>query len=301
MGFDDDKRGQIFSMDLLIALIPLTIALGMVAADMDNVLYMVQDTVYRGSTERAAFNTADALLGTSGSPWNWEITNASNRTVGFAPYDTNKLTPVKDTISSDKLSAASNTDIQNLLGDNYGYFLNVTSADGSTSWGTRSSGGLGYNNSASDVVRVEKEVLYSKLNSVSFIKGQIRGSNATIDYSNPPNAFQTSAYYNQTFDYYIVVGNNSGYTWANVTINSNIIVMTNLTQPYLINSSYLNMNQTNPTQLLNNNVKVTTGSSYGSYMDLYIVQVKKGTSTSELTANNVVPKYSRFILYVWVK
>jgi hypothetical protein len=243
-------------------------------------MYLVQDSVYRGSTERAAYDTANALMETSGIPWNWEIINSTNRTVGLAKYDTNKGAPVKEWISSDKLAAVSNTDIQNLLGNDYGFYLDITSLDGSKSWGNRSTGGLGYNNTSPDVVKVEKIVLYSKLNAVSFIKGQIRGSGSPRDYSNPPDQFQTSYFYNQTYDYYIIVGNNSGYNAVNVTLNTNnTMVLNNLTQPnsqpYLINSIYLKMNQSNSIQLFNNTVQVRANSTPGSFMDLYIVQVKK--------------------------
>jgi hypothetical protein len=297
----DDSKGQIFSIDLLLALIPIAIVLGMVGANMDQIMYATQDAVFRGSTERVAADTLNTLADTSGSPPTWEINTTSNRTVGLAFYDTNKLAPVKEKISPDKLASITDADIQNLLGNKYGFFLNMTSSDGTKSWLNRSSGGLGYNNSAPDIVKVEKVVSYSKLNAVSSIIGQIKGATAIRDYSNPPDQFQTSYLYNQTYDYYVVVKNN-GYTTANVTINGvNTMVLNNLTQPYLINSTYLNMNQTNPTKFYSNTVKVTAGSTVGNTMDLYIVQVKKGTSTNEITAANVDPQPCRFILYVWVK
>ncbi len=48
MGFmGDDPRGFIISLDLLFAIIPLTIVLGMVSADMGNILYEIEDTVFQ--------------------------------------------------------------------------------------------------------------------------------------------------------------------------------------------------------------------------------------------------------------
>jgi len=301
MGFKDDSEGQIFSMDLLIALIPITIVLGMVAADMDNILYLVQDTVYRGTTERAAFDTANALLETSGTPSTWEVTNASNRIAGLAIYDTNTGKPKRDWISPDKLASLKETDVQNLLGNNYGFYLEVTSSDGNKIWKNVSTNGNGYNSSASDIVKVEKGVRFAKLNVVSSIEGQIRGVSAPRDYSNPPDQFPTSYLYNQTYDYYIVT-NNSGFSSANVTFNGiYTVILSNLTQYYKINSTYLNMNQTNPTQFFNNTVKVSVNGTSSATMNLYIVQVLKNIDTSELTPSNVVPQPCKFRLYVWAK
>lgn len=61
-----DRRGFAFSLDILLALIPLTILLGMLAADMDNIMYLTQSTIYQSSLDRHASDVADALVETSG-------------------------------------------------------------------------------------------------------------------------------------------------------------------------------------------------------------------------------------------
>lgn len=288
-----DSRGQLFSLDLLFALIPLVLVLGMVASDMDNIMYLVQDTVFRGSTDRVAADTVNTLLNTPGQPNNWEQ-SASTRIAGIAKIDSTNNQTIAGTISSAKLSALTESDVQNITGSNYGFCMNITSLDGNTSFKTLSTGGGGYNSSASDIVRIEKVALYSRFDVVSSIVGQIRGSGSIRPYSSPPNQFQVSSYYNSTYNYWILV-NNSGYTSANVTINSNPpIVMTNLSQAYKINSSYL---------LSINTVTVNAGASTGNSMNLYIIQVPNSITnvTDVSNLNNILPQGCRFVFYLWTK
>ena len=286
-------------MDLLMALIPITLVLGMVAADMDNILYLVQDTVYRGSTERVAFDTVNALLQTSGDPPIWEQNGTAN-VAGLAKYDNSKDIPVEGTISTAKLAALKESDIQKMIGDQYGFFLNITGEDLSSPSTLKTLGN--YNSSVKDIVKIERVALYSKLDVVFSIVGQIRGSGANNTYAPTPNRFETSYYYNQTYDYWIFVVNN-GYTSANIDINTNTISLnsTTINQPVLIDSEFLNLNQSNPSMFYNNTVTVTAGSDRGHSMDLYIVQVPKGTNSNEINYNNVEPKGYRFQFYLWIK
>ena len=302
MGFKDDSSGQIFSIDLLIALIPITLVIGMVAADMDNMFYLVQDTVYRGTTDRVASDTVNTLLATSGTPPTWEQTNSSTRIVGLAKYDFNKGSPIEGTISSAKADALNAADIQNIVGDNYGFYMKISIIDNTSSPVSYTSiYSLGtLNNSANDIVRIERVALYSKLNVVSQIIGQIRGVGATRQYTNPPDQFPTSYFYTQNYDYYVLF-NNHGYSQANVTINNQTMIINNLNQAYKINSSSLKYNQTTPDKMYNNTVLISAIAAPGNSMDAYIVQVPTGTSTDIITLNNVQPKSSRIEFYLWSK
>lgn len=294
----DDSRGQLFSLDLLFALIPLVLVLGIVASDMDNIMYLVQDTVFQGSTDRVAADTLNTLLETSGQPSDWEQTNASSRIVGLAKLDSNGR-PLEGTVSPSKLAALTETDIQNLVGDNYGFCLNVTTIDGSTVLRNISTGGLGYNSSASNVVRIERVALCSKLETPSYLKGQIIYTGQTRTYTAP--SFNTSYYYGQTYNYWILMLNNTGFTSATVTINNNMINLNNLANPYPINSSFLNMNSSSPSQFYSNTVTVNATGSFGSSMDFYIVQAPKDVANSSINYNTVNPNPSRFIFYLWAK
>ena len=69
-----DSRGFALSLDLLLAIIPITLLLGFVAADMDNLIYNMEDVVFRSSMDRTAGDAVNTLLETSGVPPNWETT-----------------------------------------------------------------------------------------------------------------------------------------------------------------------------------------------------------------------------------
>ncbi|HTX61015.1 MAG TPA: hypothetical protein VMC48_01795, partial [Methanobacterium sp.] len=281
MGFlDDDSKGFLISMDLLVALIPLTIILGMVTADMGNIMYELEDTVFRGSMDRVAADTMNTLLETSGTPPNWEQTGNVS-VVGLAKYDTSKGKPIEGTISPTKLSFVLNNSnlVQNLTGDNYSYYFTINTMDTNTSMGSQGT----LNSSAPDIVRVDKLVLCSRLESVSSLVGEIRYTGQTRDYIAP--SFQTSKRYTDSYDYYILFVNTGGASSnsATVKINTNSINInsSSIYSAQLINSSYLITNTSNPTQFLNNSVEANvTSSAFGSSMDFYIVQVPKGTSAS---------------------
>ena len=302
----EDSRGQLFSLDLLFALIPLVLVLGMVASDMDNITYLVQDTVYRSSTDRVASDTLGTLLETSGQPNNWEQNNNStSRIVGLAKCDANG-NPIEGTISPAKLGAMSESDVQNIIGNNYGFYFTITSMDENTTLTNLSTNGLGLSTSASDIVRVERVVLYAKLDVVSQLKNDIRNTGTPRTYTSPPQPFQTNKVYLDAYDYYALIVNR-GYTSGEVDINGQTAVSPNVFKgestryitldPIPINESILK----NGTNLQYNSVSVTTQSKPGASFDVYIIQAPRGTDPSEITLDNVKPKYSRAVLYLWTK
>lgn len=302
MGFlDEDSRGFVVSLDLLIALIPLTIILGMVTADMGNIMYQIEDTVFRGSIDRVAADAMNTLLETSGTPPTWEKTG-NVTIVGLAKYDSTTSKPIADKLSPTKLAFVVNNPgyVQDIIGDDYGFSMTIKDIRTNETMG--SIGTL--NSSAKDVVRVDKVVLCSRLETVSELLGEIRYTGQTRNYIVP--AFETSYRYNQSYDYYILFVNR-GSTSANsatVNINGNTINLnsSNIYSGNLINNSYIQTCSTSQNLFLNNTVTVNiTSSTFGNSMDFYIVQVPKGTSSSYVNYNNVVAKNCMFILYLWPK
>lgn len=301
----EDSGGQLFSLDLLFALIPLVLVLGMVASDMDNITYLVQDTVYRSSTDRVASDTLGTLLETSGQPNNWEQNNNStSRIVGLAKCDANG-NPIEGTISPAKLGALRESDVQNIIGNNYGFYFTITSMDENTTLTNISTNGNGLNSSASDIVRVERVVLYAKLDVVSNLKNDIRNTGTPRTYTSPPQPFQTNKVYLDTYDYFALIVNR-GYDSGEVDINGQTAVnhnnfngdntrYSNIVVP--IDESILK----NQTSLQYNSVSVTTQSKPGASFDVYIIQAPRGTDPSEITLDNVKPRYSRAVLYLWTK
>lgn len=303
---DDDSRGFIISMDLLIAIIPLTIILGLVSANMGNIMFELEDTVFRGSNERVAADTMNTLLETSGSPPTWERTGNAT-VVGLAKYDQSISKPIEGTVSPTKLGYVVNdsSNVQNIIGNNYEFFMSITTIGNNTSMGSIGSNNTKtFNTPAKDIVRVDKVVLCSKLETVSSLVKEIRYTGQSRNYNAPP--FETSFRYNQTYDYYILFVNtgNASANSATIKINSNTINLnsTNINSPNLINNMFIRTCSTNPNLFLNNTVEVNiTSSTFGNSMDFYIVQVPKGTSSTEVNYNNVVPKNCMFILYLWPK
>jgi hypothetical protein len=301
----DDPRGFLISMDLLFAIIPLTIVLGMVAADMGNILYEIEGTIYQSSTDRIAEDTLNTLAETSGDPPTWEQTGLPPNIVGLAQYNPSSGKPTPNTLDPNKLALLTNSSVQNLIGINisnntYTYYLTINSINTTSineTFGNNSVAGNS-NTNISNIVRVDKVVLCSKLESVTSLVGQIFYSGQTRIYTVP--SFNTSSFSIQNYDYYILFVNTGGNSnsSATVDINNNPI---NLTSTYIfqgygpINSTFLNTNSSNPNIVTLN---ITTN-TIGSSMDFYIVEAPKYTNSSYITNSNVVPQDCNLTLYLW--
>ncbi len=290
-----DSEGQIFSIDLLLALIPIVLLLGMAASDMDNIYYLVQGTVFQSSTERVASDSVNALVETSGSPNNWEIVGNLS-VVGLAKYDTKKNMSVENYLSPYKLNALQPQYVQNLLGPEYGFFLNLSRVDNKAV--TLKTIG-NYNNTAQNIIKVERLVVTSNLQLEASLEGLIRATGQPRTYE---TTFQSNGATVGAYDYWVLVLNR-GYDSASVDVNSNPVVTQSeikhdITEiKKLINSSYLK----NQTQLMDNIVTVRGQSTPGNSMDVYIISAPKGTPESEISLENTKLRQCNFEFFVWVK
>ena len=79
--FKKDNKAQIFSLDVLLALIIITVILGISADAMDMVSYKAQDYSSRLSLEGITTDAADMLIKSSGSPDKWEDYGITGDTV----------------------------------------------------------------------------------------------------------------------------------------------------------------------------------------------------------------------------
>jgi len=140
---------------------------------------------------------------------------------------------------------------------------------------------------------------------VSSAKDLIRYTGTPRTYTSPPDPFPTNLNYVNTFDYYALVVNR-GYDSATVEINNNRVVdpndfkgqatrYTNITRK--VDPKFLY----NQTELIDNIVTVRGTSNPWSSLDVYIIQVPKGTPEIEVNLDNVKPKRYRFQFYLWVK
>lgn len=297
----DDSRGFAISLDLLLALIPITLVIGFVASDMDNLIFQMEDTVFRSSMDRAAEDAMGALLETSGTPSNWEVMG-NPQIAGLAQLDPSTNTPEQGTVDPIKLASLTTSQVQQLIGSQYGFYLNVSTVNNNTgtpvSLKTLGNSSLG---SGKDVVRVQRIAEASQFKIVSSLLGQVLYLGSPISFSLP--SFQTSFNSSQSYDYWILISNNVGFTNATVNVNNNPInfTSTNITNAAMINSNFLAINSTNPNQYYNNTVTLNVTGSFPSSMDIRIVQAPKNTAPGAITASTVVPQPSNFVLYVWLK
>ena len=296
----DDSRGFAISLDLLLALIPITLVIGFVASDMDNLLFQMEDTVFRSSMDRAAGDAVGTLLQTSGTPSDWEI-NGNTNIVGLAQIDPSTNTSMQGTIDPLKLAALTAPQVQQLVGKQYGFYMNVSTINNSGTPVSLKTLGNSSFSSAKDVVRVQRIAQASQFKVVSSLIGQIRYIGGSRSFSIP--SFQTSYNSNQTYDYWILIANNAGFTSATVNVNNNPINFdsTNITQAAMITSNFLAMSSTNPSQYFNNTITLNANGNFPSSMDIYIIQAPKNMAPTAITASSVVPKPSNFIFYLWLK
>ena len=230
----------------------------------------------------------------------WEVTGSAN-IVGLAQYDPSKNGPTEGTIDPVKLAAVTASQVQNLTGSNYDFYMNVSTINKTgTPQSLKTLGNSSFEN-ANDVVRVERVVQASKFKVVSSLVGQIRYVGGIRIFNIP--SFQTSFISNQTFDYWILIANSTGFTNATVNINNNPINFTaaNMNNAVSINSDFLNMEESNPSLYYNNTVTLNATGSFPSSMDIYIVQTPKNVTSTEINTDTVVPKKSDFVFYLWLK
>lgn len=288
-----DRRGFAFSLDVLLALIPLTILLGMLAADMDNIMYLTQSTIYQSSLDRQASDIADALVESSGTPPDWEQ-KGNPQSIGLARYDPVKKMPQKNYLSPSKIAGMNTTNMGELVGPEYGYYINISTTEGLT---VRTLGTL--NTSAPDIARVERYVLTMKVERVGSIEGLIRDAGQPRTYT---TNFPTNDAYLRIYDYWVLVINR-GYDSAFVDVNNNRVVPPNEINRHIteikeqINETYLY----NDTQFRDNILSVRTQSNPGASMDVYILAAPKGTPPEQITLDNVRVRPARFVLYLWLK
>ena len=296
----DDSRGFAISLDLLLALIPITLVIGFVASDMDNLLFQMEDTVFRSSMDRDAGDAMSTLLETSGTPSDWEV-NGNTQIVGLAQIDPSTNTSIQGTIDPVKLASLTAPEVQQLVGNQYGFYFNVSTINNTGTPVLLKAVGNSSFSSAKDIVRVQRIALASQFKVVSSLIKQIQYIGGTRSFNLP--SFQTSYNSNQTFDYWILIVNNAGFTSATVNVNNNAINFnsTNMNQPTMISSNYLSTSSSNPGQYYNNTVTLNATGVFPSSMDIYIVQAPKNVTSASITAASVVPQPSNCVFYLWLK
>jgi hypothetical protein len=281
---------------VLLALIPITIILGMAVANMDNIMYLSENTIYQSSLDRVAADAADALVETSGTPNNWEM-GGNISTVGLARYDSSKNLTVKNVLAPQKVAAMNITQLDNLVGPGYGAYMTITLANNTNATVIRSLGT--YNNSAQNIIRMERLVSTSNLEVVASLEGLVRDTGQPRTYT---TTFPTNNIYVNAYDYWVLVINR-GYNSATIDANTNTVVSPSDINQHIdtvtkqINSTFLY----NATTFQDNVVTVRTPSTPGSSMDVYVIAAPKGTPASDINLDNVKLRNAKLVLYVWTR
>jgi len=107
-GFILDKQGQAFTLDVMLALVIITLILGISADAIDMASYKATDYSARFSLERVTTDAADMLIKTPGSPDNWECGTNNLTTPGLALIDPETGKVIPNTLSVKKISALKN-------------------------------------------------------------------------------------------------------------------------------------------------------------------------------------------------
>ncbi|MGZ7209028.1 MAG: hypothetical protein ACXVHV_04040 [Methanobacterium sp.] len=105
--FKDDEVGQAFTLDVMLALIIITVIMGISADAMDMASYKTSDFSARFTLERVTNDAADMLIKTPGSPDNWELGFNNLTTPGLAEIDEQTGKVILNTISMKKVNALS--------------------------------------------------------------------------------------------------------------------------------------------------------------------------------------------------
>jgi hypothetical protein len=112
MSFLEDRKGQLLTLDLLLALVPLTIFLGISASALGGVVHQIQEYSFFYSMQRQTADAADVLVKTPGVPQDWNATNPPT-VPGLAVYSCNRASP--NFLEYDKLTALDETMISQLV------------------------------------------------------------------------------------------------------------------------------------------------------------------------------------------
>lgn len=127
-----DSRGFVFSTDVLLALVIVTVAIGIASAQYESLNYQIQDFTGRQSLEAVATDAADYLVKSSGDPTYWETSPSSSTLPGLASTTTFGSNP--NFLNPKKISTLYNNPgyLYNLLHTS-NYELSLVKVDTSTS------------------------------------------------------------------------------------------------------------------------------------------------------------------------
>jgi hypothetical protein len=122
-----DRKAQLFTLDLLLALVPLTLLLGISANALSGTMVQIQDYYESYSMQRRVNDALDVLIRTPGEPAQWN-SSVSPTTLGLAFYDTSANRSLSHIIDENKFAILNVSLLEGFLGTPYPY-VNLSMVD----------------------------------------------------------------------------------------------------------------------------------------------------------------------------
>lgn len=277
-------------MDLLIALIPITIIIGMAAVSMDDMSYRAQSVIQLSSLDRVATDSADALAVSSGTPNDWEYTG-NPEVPGLAKLDIETNESENSVLSFLKINSLTKSDLEKLVGPKYDACLVFTDSNSNV---LKKIGEI--NNNTPDISRVERSAKTTKLELATSLDGVLKNINSPRTYT---TEFPTTQKVRTYLNYWVLVKRGGDYN-ASIYVND---------EPFMNSSEILEgvtAKQINDTLLVNyedsgNNIVKVVGTSGNGFLDVYVVAAPKNVNENEIKLEDVNPIVIKMELYVWAR
>jgi len=325
-----DARGQAFTIDVMLALILLTVIIGISADAMDITGNKLYDYSTETSLSRIANNIADILINTPGIPENWEdIKYSTYITPGLAKYEIGKKRVISNTLSMKKMMRLKKEPeiLTKILPESTSYNLMIYPTDPSIPILTIQN--QTPSRDISDIIVVNRTILYDYelMDTYLSIKPDIYNGKiesgylcthinmGDYDHKRPDFNKSKSGWLCSPFtinmeditskDFYLLTDQNllnRNYSyettrWIIDTPDNKIIDSQKFTsKPVNINSIILNLSNKNiQTFILHISI-----SDIEKHFNTYIVSVPKTTPIEHVKITNLKPQPAFFVLKIWM-
>jgi hypothetical protein len=242
-----NSRGQVFTLDVLFALILVTLIIGFSGQALEQMTGKAEGYSARFSLERTANDAADVLVKTYGKPYNWENNFGTLETLGLTEMDKFTGKPLQNNLCVEKLARfkalckSTNWDpskpevnaAMEFFGSSSNFEIKVI--DGATDnvmwdiWPRWDNGSSGVENSLEvAVVRREVTVKYGEIRmDTGEIFGHKEGGNPGLPENWGPFTFTIGPDELEMYDWYIIAttdtsnGISSADMWVNRPLQGN--------------------------------------------------------------------------------
>ena len=113
-----ESKGQIITLDVLLALIPITLIIGYSALSFDEISVQLQNFILDFSGQGLSEDVTEVLIKTPGIPPNWNVVGTP-KTVGLAYYNTTSNKTTEHFLDYDKIASLTESQVTSLLSGNF--------------------------------------------------------------------------------------------------------------------------------------------------------------------------------------